>query len=105
MTESIEVDALVIGSGIAACRPRWIWRTWDCRSRWSKSRRASARNDDLPMQVFPTLDCASCITTPRMASVSHHPRIRTFTYSIVTRSAGRAGGSWLQYASASLCRR
>jgi heterodisulfide reductase subunit A len=26
-------------------------------------------------KVFPTLDCSSCICTPRMAEASHHPRI------------------------------
>ncbi len=31
-------------------------------------------------KVFPTLDCASCITTPKMAAVSHHPRIEAWTY-------------------------
>lgn len=30
-------------------------------------------------KVFPTLDCASCITTPRMASAAHHPNIDLFT--------------------------
>lgn len=34
-------------------------------------------------KVFPTLDCASCITTPRMASVAHHPNITTLTYATV----------------------
>jgi heterodisulfide reductase subunit A len=35
-------------------------------------------------KVFPTLDCASCITTPRMASVAHHPNIRLLTYTEVS---------------------
>ncbi len=30
-------------------------------------------------KVFPTLDCASCITTPKMAASSHHPNITLFT--------------------------
>jgi heterodisulfide reductase subunit A2 len=30
-------------------------------------------------KVFPTLDCASCITTPKMASVAHHRNITVFT--------------------------
>ncbi|MEW5950719.1 MAG: CoB--CoM heterodisulfide reductase iron-sulfur subunit A family protein [Elusimicrobia bacterium] len=34
-------------------------------------------------KVFPTLDCASCITTPKMAASSHHPRVKAFTYSEV----------------------
>jgi heterodisulfide reductase subunit A len=35
-------------------------------------------------KVFPTLDCASCITTPKMSDTSHHPNIETWTYSEVT---------------------
>lgn len=34
-------------------------------------------------KVFPTLDCASCITTPRMAAAAHHPNIEIFTYTQV----------------------
>ncbi len=35
-------------------------------------------------KVFPTLDCASCITTPKMAAAAHHERIRLLTYCEVT---------------------
>jgi len=35
-------------------------------------------------KVFPTLDCASCISTPRMAEAQRHERITIFTYSEVT---------------------
>ncbi|MDQ1324574.1 MAG: heterodisulfide reductase subunit, partial [Chloroflexota bacterium] len=31
-------------------------------------------------KVFPTLDCASCISTPKMASTIHHPNIEAMTY-------------------------
>ena len=31
-------------------------------------------------KVFPTLDCASCITTPKMSSAAHHKNITLFTY-------------------------
>ncbi|HTY21117.1 MAG TPA: CoB--CoM heterodisulfide reductase iron-sulfur subunit A family protein [Geobacteraceae bacterium] len=34
-------------------------------------------------KVFPTLDCSSCICTPRMAEASHHERIRLQTYTEV----------------------
>ncbi|MBF0112443.1 MAG: CoB--CoM heterodisulfide reductase iron-sulfur subunit A family protein [Desulfamplus sp.] len=30
-------------------------------------------------KVFPTLDCASCITTPKMAAAAHHNNITIFT--------------------------
>ena len=40
-------------------------------------------------KVFPTLDCSSCICTPRMAESAHHPRI---TAADLHRGAtGRAG--------------
>jgi len=31
-------------------------------------------------KVFPTLDCASCITTPKMAASAHHDNISILTY-------------------------
>jgi heterodisulfide reductase subunit A len=31
-------------------------------------------------KVYPTLDCSSCITTPKMAAAAHHPNITIFTY-------------------------
>jgi heterodisulfide reductase subunit A len=34
-------------------------------------------------KVFPTLDCSSCICTPRMAEVAHHERITLLTYTEV----------------------
>ena len=35
-------------------------------------------------KVFPTLDCASCITTPKMAAAAHHDNITLFTYCDIT---------------------
>ncbi|MEA2030473.1 MAG: FAD-dependent oxidoreductase [candidate division Zixibacteria bacterium] len=34
-------------------------------------------------KVFPTLDCASCIATPKMASTFHHSQVTTMTYAEV----------------------
>ena len=31
-------------------------------------------------KVFPTLDCCSCITTPKMSAVAHHDNIHLLTY-------------------------
>jgi heterodisulfide reductase subunit A len=44
-------------------------------------------------KVFPTLDCGSCITTPRMAAAAHHENITLFTYCEV-RSYERVGQSF-----------
>jgi len=34
-------------------------------------------------KVFPTTDCAGCITTPKMAACSKHPKIKLLTYTEV----------------------
>jgi heterodisulfide reductase subunit A len=44
-------------------------------------------------KVFPTLDCSSCICTPRMAETAHHERIAIQTYTEVE-EVRRAGGGF-----------
>ena len=36
-------------------------------------------------KVFPTLDCAACITTPKVSEISRHPGIKIFTGSQVSK--------------------
>ena len=40
-------------------------------------------------KVFPTLDCSSCICTPRMAESAHHERITLLTYTEVQEDRAR----------------
>ena len=42
-------------------------------------------------KTFPTLDCASCIVTPRMTEVGQHPNIRILSYSEVVGVHGYIG--------------
>ena len=42
-------------------------------------------------ETFPTLDCASCILTPKMAEVDRHPLIDLMTYSEVEAISGSVG--------------
>ncbi|MGA9349708.1 MAG: CoB--CoM heterodisulfide reductase iron-sulfur subunit A family protein [Anaerolineae bacterium] len=42
-------------------------------------------------KTFPTLDCSSCILTPRMVEVARHPNIELMTYSEVMAVAGEVG--------------
>jgi len=42
-------------------------------------------------KVFPTLDCAQCILTPRMAEVGRNPNVALYTYSEVQEVSGRPG--------------
>jgi heterodisulfide reductase subunit A len=40
-------------------------------------------------KVFPTLDCAQCILTPRLAEIERRPGINLLTYSEIRRVEGR----------------
>jgi heterodisulfide reductase subunit A len=42
-------------------------------------------------KTFPTLDCSSCILTPKMVEVGNHPNIELMTYSEITNVRGEAG--------------
>ena len=42
-------------------------------------------------KTFPTLDCSSCILTPKMVEVGNHPNIELMTYSEVIDLRGKAG--------------
>jgi heterodisulfide reductase subunit A len=42
-------------------------------------------------KVFPTLDCAQCILTPRMAEIGRNPNVNLITYSEVQDVSGRPG--------------
>lgn len=42
-------------------------------------------------KTFPTLDCSSCILTPKMVDVGSHPNIELMTYSEVESVDGEAG--------------
>ena len=42
-------------------------------------------------KTFPTLDCSSCILTPRMVDVGQHPNIELLTYSEVEWVQGEVG--------------
>lgn len=42
-------------------------------------------------KVFPTLDCAQCILTPRMAEIGRNPNVNLLTYAEVQDVSGRPG--------------
>ncbi|MBN1677681.1 MAG: CoB--CoM heterodisulfide reductase iron-sulfur subunit A family protein [Candidatus Thermoplasmatota archaeon] len=45
-------------------------------------------------KTFPTLDCSSCISTPRMASTAHHKNITMLTYSEVKEAIKEGEGNF-----------
>jgi heterodisulfide reductase subunit A len=75
----LAADALVVGAGIAGLQAA-LDLADQGRTVALVERKPSIGGAMINLsKVFPTLDCASCITTPRMASVAHHPNITVFT--------------------------
>ncbi len=77
---TVQVDALVVGGGIAGMQA-----ALDLGDQGFKvalvEREPSIGGKMITLsKVFPTLDCCSCITTPKMSAVAHHPNIQLFTY-------------------------
>jgi heterodisulfide reductase subunit A2 len=77
---SLRFDALVLGGGIAGLEAALNLADQDF-SVVVVEQDASIGGKMIRLsKVFPTLDCSSCITTPKMAAAAHHPNITIFTY-------------------------
>src|SRR5574340_611519 len=78
--KSAHFDALVLGGGIAGLEAALNLADQDF-SVAIVEKDASIGGKMIRLsKVFPTLDCSSCITTPKMAAAAHHPQITLFTY-------------------------
>ena len=76
-------DAVIIGGGIAG-----LQSALDLADQGYKvavvERQASIGGRMISLsKVYPTLDCASCITTPKMSAAAHHDNIELLTYTEV----------------------
>ena len=77
---SLRFDALVLGGGIAGLESALNLAEQDF-SVAIVEKDASIGGKMIRLsKVFPTLDCSSCITTPKMAAAAHHPKITILTY-------------------------
>jgi len=78
--EIIETDVLILGGGIGGLEAALDLADQDYKVAVVDRSPSIGGNMILLSKVFPTLDCASCITTPKMAAVAHHPNITLYTY-------------------------
>ncbi len=76
----VQVEALVIGGGIAGLEAALNLAAQDFAVAVVEKDASIGGKMIRLSKVFPTLDCASCITTPKMAAAAHHPNITLFTY-------------------------
>ncbi len=91
MTESKKAAALIVGAGIAGMQaaldiadagfPVYLV---------DRELSIGGRMAQLD-KTFPTLDCASCIITPKLVDVGRHPNIQVLTGSEVSKVEGQSG--------------
>ncbi len=76
-------DALVIGGGIAGEEAALNLANMGYRVLMVEKDYSIGGKMIHLSKVFPTLDCAACITTPKVSEVARHPNISLYTYSEV----------------------
>jgi heterodisulfide reductase subunit A len=89
--QAVHPDVLVVGAGIAG-----IQAALDIAKAGHKVHlveRAPSIGGHMAQfdKTFPTLDCAACISTPKMVAVAQEPNINLMTYSEVTEVNGFVG--------------
>jgi heterodisulfide reductase subunit A-like polyferredoxin len=79
----MKYDALVVGSGIGGMES--ALKLGDMGYKVLVVERESSVGGKMILlsKVFPTLDCASCISTPKMGATIHHPNVTVLTYAEV----------------------
>ena len=73
--EKIKYDALVIGGGIAGQETALSLGDMDYKVLLVEKDLSIGGKMIMLSKVFPTLDCAACITTPKMSETARHPNI------------------------------
>jgi heterodisulfide reductase subunit A len=76
-------DVLVVGGGIAGIESSLELADMGFKVLLVEKEPSIGGKMFLLSKVFPTLDCASCISTPKMAAVAHHPNVTLLTYAEV----------------------
>ena len=84
-------DALVVGSGIGGMESALKLGDMGYKVLVVEKEPSVGGKMILLSKVFPTLDCASCISTPKMGATIHHPNIDVMTYAEVEAIRGNGG--------------
>jgi len=77
--EEAEYDVLVIGAGIAGEESALKLADMGFRILLIEKEPSIGGKMILLSKVFPTLDCAACITTPKVSETARHPNIKLLT--------------------------
>ncbi|MGQ9824741.1 MAG: FAD-dependent oxidoreductase [Desulfotomaculales bacterium] len=87
-------DILVIGSGIGGMEAALKLGDMGYRVLLVEKEPSIGGKMILLSKVFPTLDCASCISTPKMAAAAHHPNVQVMVYTEVKEIKKNGSGTF-----------
>jgi heterodisulfide reductase subunit A2 len=90
--DDLHIDALVVGGGIAGMQSALDLADQGFQVALVEREPSIGGRMITLSKVFPTLDCCSCITTPKMSAVAHHSNIHLLTYCEVKSVQERGSG-------------
>ena len=90
----MDYDVLVVGSGIGGMESSIKLGDMGYKVLLVEKEASVGGRMILLSKVFPTLDCASCISGPKMSTTINHPNITTMAYSEVKGIERNADGSF-----------
>jgi heterodisulfide reductase subunit A-like polyferredoxin len=79
----LDYDVMIVGAGIAGMETAALLGDMGYKVLLVEKEPSLGGKSILLSKVFPTLDCASCIVTPKMAAVAHHPQVTPMVYTEV----------------------
>ena len=91
ISEKCSREILIIGGGIAGITAALELGYLGFKVHLVERKPSIGGNMAKLTKVFPTLDCAQCILTPRMAEVGRNPNVHLLTYAEVQEVSGRPG--------------
>lgn len=91
---ALDHDVLIVGAGTAGMEAALSLGDMGYRVLLVEKNPSVGGRTVLLSKVFPTLDCASCISTPKMAAAAHHPAVTLLNYSEVEEITKNGNGTF-----------
>jgi len=90
----MDYDALIVGGGIGGMESALLLGDMGFKVMLVEKESSIGGKMILLSKVFPTLDCASCVSTPKMAATANHPNVDVLIYSEVDNITKNDDGSF-----------
>ncbi len=91
----MDYDILIVGGGIAGMESSLTLGDMGYKVLLVEKEASIGGKMVLLSKVFPTLDCASCISTPKMAATAHHAGVTILAYSEVDEIVPKDNGRFI----------